>query len=997
MSHHSLRNIVRCGRRIGIINYFTGGCSSMLHDRLRYSRFPERLNFFLVAATFGFILLAAGTSFGGVLDDKDISENIWASELAPVFDYGLFNERFIAMRSKEEPRGMSPMQTPPPTLEEEGSTDPKPHKPPDRPGIPVDPSYLDQPLACTAPVVDVSTRSGNEDETFVVVNPTNTQNIVAFSNQSGNSIYKSYTTNGGASWTHGTVATNAACCDGQAVWDSFGNLFLVYLNASVSQVNLIVSTNGGATFGAPITVGTGPSGTVDQPSIAVGSGSVWVDWNNNGDNNGDMLARGAPITGLGGLGAFGALQTIPGGTGTYGGIAVGPGGKVILTYMAPELTQGPATIYCNTDADGLGPGGFGARVTVTATNVGGYDYIPAQSGRSVDAEAGVVWDATGGAFNNRIYLVYTDETVNENNDTDILMRTSDDDGASWSAPVRVNDDATTRSQFNPYIALDRTTGTVAVGFHDARNDNGTVGAGGTNTTPNDDAEYWATYTTNGGASFAPNVRLSGGWSNAAAAGASTDYGDYEGQAAESGKFYAVWADNANCDGTNPNGTAHQFDLVMGTLQLPGGSSTPTATATNTSTNTPTPTNTPTATPTEVASISGTVRYVNASSTPESVSNVLISGAGSPNVSTFTLGPGSVATGQYFLTGFGQGPYTVTPSKVGGANGITSFDAAKVAQHVAGITTLNANQQIAGDASGNGQISSFDAAEIAQYVVNGAGGHTTEWKFLPANRPYPSVTTPITGEDYSAILVGEVSGNWTNTGARNPGDELISDNGASDIYVTLSNLVSPVDKEIVVPINVEGIADKGVISYEFDLRYDPLVIQPQETAVETSGTVSRGLIAAAKADEPGLLRVAVYGAMPMDGDGLLLNLRFTAVGKPGSVSPLTWERIMFNEGDSLTLTENGQVELSAAAPDQAEINGRVLTPFGSGVPNARVTLTDTAGQTRTTVSNGFGYYRSGDLQIGQTFTIRVESRSWRFTPLMVSLSSESVSMDMIAGE
>ena len=45
------------------------------------------------------------------------------------------------------------------------------------------------------------------------------------------------------------------------------------------------------------------------------------------------------------------------------------------------------------------------------------------SRRRADARStlrpGVVWDATGGPFNNRIYLVYTDETVNENNDTDI--------------------------------------------------------------------------------------------------------------------------------------------------------------------------------------------------------------------------------------------------------------------------------------------------------------------------------------------------------------------------------------------------------------------------------------------------------------------------------------------------------------------------------------------------------------------------------------------------
>ena len=176
-----------------------------------------------------------------------------------------------------------------------------------------------------------------------------------------------------------------------------------------------------------------------------------------------------------------------------------------MTYQSPTGGQGPATIFANVDADGLGAGGFGARITVTTTNVGGFDFIPAQNGRSIDAEAGLVWDATGGPFNNRIYLVYTEETVNENNDTDILVRTSTDDGATWSAPVRVNDDATTSSQFLPYIALDRLSGTVAVGFHDCRNDNGVPGPGGTNMIPNDDAEYYGTYSTDGGVTWAANL------------------------------------------------------------------------------------------------------------------------------------------------------------------------------------------------------------------------------------------------------------------------------------------------------------------------------------------------------------------------------------------------------------------------------------------------------------------------------------------------------------
>ena len=272
------------------------------------------------------------------------------------------------------------------------------------------------PLACLEPVVNVSATTGNQAESFINVNPTNPNNLVATSNTNSNSIFRAYSTDAGATWTRGTIATGVACCDGQAAWDSFGNLFLVYINASVNQINVILSTDGGATFSAPVTAGTG---SVDQPSIAVGNGSVWVDWN----SSGSMVARGAPVTGLGAWGPFNAQQAIPSATGSFGGIAVGPGpngGKVIVTYQSPTGGQGPATIFANVDADGLGAGGFGARITVSPTNVGGFDFIPAQNGRSIDAEAGLVWDATGGPFNNRIYLVYTDETVNENNDTEIL-------------------------------------------------------------------------------------------------------------------------------------------------------------------------------------------------------------------------------------------------------------------------------------------------------------------------------------------------------------------------------------------------------------------------------------------------------------------------------------------------------------------------------------------------------------------------------------------------
>ena len=311
-------------------------------------------------------------------------------------------------------------------------------------------------------------------------------------------------------------------------------------------------------------------------------------------------------------------------------------------------------------------------------------------------------------------------------------------------------------------------------------------------------------------------------------------------------------------------------------------------------------------------ISGTVTYGNAVSgptPPRFVSNVTITGAGSPNVTTTTAPPGANA-GQYSLTGFGSGSYTVTPSKTTGQNGISSFDAARVAQHVAGppLPHLTGNQLIVADTSNNGSITSFDAALIARYVVSSPPfGITGNWIFIPANRNYASVNGTISNQNFSALLMGEVSGDWNNSGAR----PATVGGPVRPTAVTLPQLVTPASSQIIVPINISDVSGKGIIAYEFDLRYDPLVIQPLPNPVDIAGTISKGLSYAVSSEESGLLRVAVYGPLPLDGKGVLLNLRFNPIGAPSSTSPLTWARIMFNEGDPQTTATDGWIELRTA--------------------------------------------------------------------------------------
>src|SRR5205085_822033 len=91
-------------------------------------------------------------------------------------------------------------------------------------------------------------------------------------------------------------------------------------------------------------------------------------------------------------------------------------------------------------------------------------------------------------------------------------------------------------------------------------------------------------------------------------------------------------------------------------------------------------------------------------------------------------------------------------------------AAKTARFVAGLDTPTAGQVIAADADGDTILTSQDAAFIARYVVSlPNSGIVGSWKFVPANRTYTTLGGNQSSQDFTAILVGETSGNWFQTG------------------------------------------------------------------------------------------------------------------------------------------------------------------------------------------------------------------------------------------
>ena len=423
---------------------------------------------------------------------------------------------------------------------------------------------------------NVTAMPGNEAENAIAVNPANPSNVVAMSTlpdvPAGLAVGVSF--DGGQTWARRVIGTagdplGEICCDEQLAWDRFGNLWMTYLVNTNGHVLVALSTNGGVSFTKVADVVTNG----DQPSIAVGQNSVWISYTFFPGTQ--IQALGAPITGLGQFGSFTAPESVPSphSNGDYGDTAVGPAGQVMVTYQNATNGQGGTNIYTAVDPDGLGPAGFtpgslAANSRVAHSHVGGFDYIPAQPDRSVDAEANLAWDRSGGAHNGRVSLIWTQETPNESDNTDIMLQHSDDNGATWSAAVKLNDDHTTNSQYNPAIALDQSSGDVAVSWYDTRNDLGGGGSGDTDGLPNDDFQIWATYSTNGGSTFAPNFRVSRGTSNAIDANSFFDVGDYTHAAFVAGSFWPAWSDNSDSTGDNPDGTLHQLDLYTAKVSIP---------------------------------------------------------------------------------------------------------------------------------------------------------------------------------------------------------------------------------------------------------------------------------------------------------------------------------------------------------------------------------------------------------------------------------------------
>ncbi|MEQ1604198.1 MAG: cytochrome c peroxidase [Pyrinomonadaceae bacterium] len=80
-----------------------------------------------------------------------------------------------------------------------------------------------------------------------------------------------------------------------------------------------------------------------------------------------------------------------------------------------------------------------------------------------------------------------------------------------------------------------------------------------------------------------------------------------------------------------------------------------------------------------------------------------------------------------------------------------------------------------------------------------------------------------------------------------------------------------------------------------------------------------------------------------------------------------------------------------------ISGRVTTPTGLGLRNAVVVLTDVLGVKRTATTSSFGVYQFSDIPLGNSYTMGIASKRYRFAPRIFDITGNLANFDFVGLE
>ena len=345
-----------------------------------------------------------------------------------------------------------------------------------------------------------------------------------------------------------------------------------------------------------------------------------------------------------------------------------------------------------------------------------------------------------------------------------------------------------------------------------------------------------------------------------------------------------------------------------------------------------------------SSLSGTITYCsNPSLNP--VPGVTLTLTGFMGGSTLSDGSGNYS----FSSLPSGGAYTVTPTKAAlapGSSGINTVDVIAIQQQFLNLgTPLSGCQLTAADVDGNAAVNTVDVIAVQRFFLGMSTGlaNTGHYLFTPVDRTYPGLVTSQTGQNFDALVFGDVATTFVYRSEGGPAQDAaevpatVAAIALPDVAVDqlrtpknsreqVPSRVQPAKSDFVAKVRTTAIDAKNkLVGFQGDFTFDERVVTFQSEPVQKAGitggnwNVSGNIL-------PGrgpirTLRISAYSNdfTPLSGSGMLFALRMTRVSKAARSTPLLWaappDQFIFIDADLKTQKPGN------AAPGRVALSGK----------------------------------------------------------------------------
>lgn len=139
-----------------------------------------------------------------------------------------------------------------------------------------------------------------------------------------------------------------------------------------------------------------------------------------------------------------------------------------------------------------------------------------------------------------------------------------------------------------------------------------------------------------------------------------------------------------------------------------------------------------------------------------------------------------------------------------------------------------------------------------------------------------------------------------------------------------------NSEVTLPVSVQDVSQETIYAFLFSLNYDSSIFEI--TGVEAGGDIAEDFAFVLNTTTPGVATITGAHFEPLEGEGILFRIvgRFVNDG----TTDLVFDSFVFNEGDPVATTENGQIsntiqistEDENVLPESFDLKGNYPNPF-----------------------------------------------------------------------